>query len=74
MDGRALECSNQPPDELEKEWRRIRLGWYLGDEAFKTRLLDWIEARTGKAFDSSDRAAKRAHDERTAEKVTAQVV
>ena len=37
MDGRALECSNQAPDELEREWRRIRRGWYLGDDAFKTR-------------------------------------
>ncbi|MDA1274644.1 MAG: hypothetical protein O2960_11430, partial [Verrucomicrobia bacterium] len=67
-DGRALECSNQTPDELEKECRRIRRGWYLGHDAFKTRMLDWIEQRAGKAFDSSDRAAKRAHDERTAEK------
>ena len=51
-----------------QEWRRIRRGWYLGDEGFKTRWLDWIEARIGKAFDSSDRAAKLAHDERTAKR------
>lgn len=40
MEARARECVRKRSREaLEKDWRHIRRGWYLGDKGFKEQLL-----------------------------------
>ncbi len=43
MEGRAVECrTHTARATLEQDWTRIRRGWYLGEESFKTRLLERV--------------------------------
>ena len=38
-----LECvRSRSRKEMEREWRSVRRGWYLGDRSFKSKLLDRI--------------------------------
>lgn len=66
VEARALECSEKTPKELEAAWKKIRRGWYLGDETFKERLLNWMSARKETKRESLDGDAIRMHDEAAA--------
>ncbi|MHC4777181.1 MAG: transposase [Planctomycetota bacterium] len=53
--------------DLEKEWKPIRRGWYLGEERFKSTLLDLIkDVVKGKKRDSFSGDATTLHDEQKA--------
>jgi hypothetical protein len=56
--------------EMEEKWKPLRRGWYLGDEAFLSRLLELMgEKLEGKARESYWGEELRAHDERQALKM-----
>lgn len=67
LEGRVIECRIGSHAELEEKWRKIRRGWYLGNESFRDRLLDLLEKdkKNGKRQAHRD-GATRAHDERAA--------
>jgi putative transposase len=59
--------------ELEEKWKEVRRGWYLGGEKFLDKLDGWLErAISGRRRESQSGGARRAHDERTAEKLIGQ--
>jgi putative transposase len=74
MEGRVLELGIKAGrKELEGEWKRIRRGWYLGDDGFQGRLLKMVKATFGKGRAASYLGqAKRAHGESEAEQMLAQ--
>jgi len=54
--------------DLEKEWKEIRRGWYLGSEEFRDRILEHVDGvlnRGRRKSFSGDEVA--AHDEAAAE-------
>ncbi len=54
--------------ELDKEWRALRRGWYMGDQTFRDRLEDLADkAVRGKRRSSYDRTGLMRHDDRMAE-------
>lgn len=56
--------------ELEKEWKAIRRGWYLGEETFKERLLEKLSGvLSGRDRASYSGEAVQRHDEREAERL-----
>ena len=58
---------------LEGEWKRMRRGWYLGDEGFGGRMLKRVKATLGKGRAAAYLGpAKRAHGELAAERRVAQ--
>ncbi len=60
--------SGNDREELEKEWRVVRRGWYAGDQTFRERLEALADnAVRGKHRSSYDRTALAHHDERMAE-------
>ncbi|MCX6996262.1 MAG: hypothetical protein NTV49_04065, partial [Kiritimatiellaeota bacterium] len=66
---RLAECLDDPRG-LTKEWKAVRRGWYLGDGAFRQRLLDLLAA----VVDTRQRssyvgASMHAHDEQAAERL-----
>jgi REP element-mobilizing transposase RayT len=55
--------------ELEKEWKELRRGWYLGGERFRDHLADLAgKAMAGKKRASHSGPARQAHDEQAAAK------
>ena len=60
---------------LEGEWKRIRRGWYLGDDGFRGQMLKKVKATFGKGRAASYLGhAKRAHGESEAERMVVQGV
>ena len=61
---RAEMLTERGRKDLEKEWKAIRRGWYLGSEAFRDRMLKHVDAvmQRGrrKSFSGAEAAA---HDE-----------
>jgi REP element-mobilizing transposase RayT len=74
MEGRVLELGIRAGRKaLEGEWKRIRRGWYLGDDGFRGRMLKMVKATVGKGRAASYLGqAKRAHGESEAERMVAQ--
>ena len=74
MEGRVLELGIRAGRKaLEREWKRIRRGWYLGDDGFRGRMLKMVKATFGKGRAASYLGqAKRAHGESEAERMVAQ--
>ncbi len=68
-DMQTVACATGTDEQREEKWRKLRRGWYLGDESFKERLLDWIEEKVSGPIESSDRQQRQSHDERTAERI-----
>ena len=67
MEGRVIECGPGSPGELEAKWRKIRRGWYLGDESFKNRLLSLLDdSITDSGGGSQRNTAQKAHNKRAA--------
>ncbi len=73
LEGRVLEMGLKAGRQvLEKEWKRIRRGWYLGGEGFRVRMLKKLKATFGKGRTASySGQAKRAHGEAEAERFLA---
>ncbi len=69
LERRAAEVAGgQLTDADEEEWRSVRRGWYIGDEAFGEQLQERIDlAVRGRRRDSYRAEGLRRHDERAAE-------
>ena len=69
MEGRVLELGMKAGREaLNRQWRMIRRGWYVGGEGFRARLLKRVkEAMDQGRAESYQGAAKRAHGQSEAE-------
>jgi putative transposase len=69
IEGRVLEWGSQDGrKDLEKQWKTLRRGWYLGDQDFKEQLQAGLATLTcGLRRESHSGAAKVAHDEAAAE-------
>jgi putative transposase len=51
-------------DQLEEKWKTLRRGWYMGDETFRSRLLELMEKTLkGKRRESYLGDELREHDE-----------
>ena len=66
---RVAECLDEHRG-LTKEWKAVRRGWYLGDGAFRQRILDLLSG----VVDTKQRSSyagegMRAHDEQAAERL-----
>ena len=70
LEGRVLELGSKAGrKELEKEWKRLRRGWYLGEKSFLEKLEDRLAgALRGRRRESHSGPAKGAHDEAAAER------
>jgi hypothetical protein len=71
MEGRVLELERESGRAAqEAQWKRIRRGWYLGDDGFRGRLRRLVQAslKQGTA-DSYLGVAKRDHGEGEAERL-----
>ncbi|HTV62956.1 MAG TPA: hypothetical protein VMH30_10365 [Verrucomicrobiae bacterium] len=69
VEGRVLELGfPSGRKELERQWRELRRGWYVGSESFVSRLAEGLEkAAQGCRRESHSGPAKKAHDEAAAE-------
>jgi len=66
MQGRAKEAIGGSK-EMEREWKAIRRGWYLGGETFREEMVDRIGDRMArKKRESYSGAGVKGHDEKTA--------
>lgn len=74
IEGRVLELGSKVRrQELEAEWKRLRRGWYLGEESFARRLGEAMDkARGGRRRCSHAGAARQAHGEQGAEGLVSQ--
>ena len=68
LERRAVEvCGGKESEELAEEWKAIRRGWYVGDDAFRDRLLELADRRaSGRRRASYREEGLRLHDEREA--------
>jgi hypothetical protein len=71
MEGRVLELGDPAGRrQLNEEWRRIRRGWYLGDDGFRGRILKYVKQTLEKGRRATySGGAKRAHGEAEAERL-----
>lgn len=61
--------SSDPGEVVEKAWRRIRRGWFVGSEAFRDRLMDRVDNVVRlRNRDSYVGEGLGVHDEREAER------
>src|SRR5207247_974613 len=69
LEGGVLEVASRGGrKEVEEEWKQLRRGWYVGDEAFGQRLAARLkEAVKGRKRESHSGSAKAAHGELAAE-------
>src|SRR5262245_33318458 len=69
MEGRVLELATQAGrKELEKEWKELRRGWYVGGERFLEELGSYLgPVLKGRRRESFSGAAKARHDATAAE-------
>ena len=69
MQKRVVELAESDnPKELDSSWAKIRRGWYLGTDQFKTDMLERIEGLSGKR-ESFSGDEVRLHDEYEAERL-----
>ncbi len=55
--------------ELERQWEKLRRGWYLGGESFRERMRAFLDkAVSGRRRESHSGPAKAAHDADAAER------
>ena len=71
LEGRALEIGLKAGRvELEKQWKALRRGWYVGGDGFAARLRDQVERVVrGSRRESHSGGAVRAHGEQAAERL-----
>jgi putative transposase len=71
LEGRVLELGlNAGRVELEKQWKELRRGWYVGGDRFATGLRAKIERLVrGRQRESHSGAGKREHGEQAAEQL-----
>jgi hypothetical protein len=56
--------------ELERAWKTLRGGWYVGGQGFKERLLSRAkDVLLGKRLESHGGMARAAHDQSQAERM-----
>jgi REP element-mobilizing transposase RayT len=69
LESRVLELGTKAGrKELEKEWKALRRGWYLGTESFRDKLAGYLERLAkGRRRQSHSGPARVAHDEKAAE-------
>lgn len=69
LEGRVLELGIKAGrQEIERQWKALRRGWYLGTPSFLDKLERWLdEAVKGRRRESHSGSARRAHDEAAAE-------
>ena len=74
VEGRVLELGSKAGrKELEREWKELRRGWYVGGESFLEKLEERIAGvMTGRRRESFSGAAKTRHDEAGAEEALEQ--
>jgi len=70
IDARVLELGIKAGrKELEKEWKQLRRGWYLGGEKFREELVRRLESAVrGRQRGSHSGPARAAHDQAAAER------
>jgi putative transposase len=68
LEGRVLELGSKAGRQrLDREWKTLRRGWYVGGEAFREKLEGYLEgAMKGRQRESQSGEAKAAHDEAAA--------
>ena len=73
LEGRAIELGGKAGREaLNEQWKRIRRGWYLGDDGFRGRMLKYVKERLRKGRPTTcGGEAKRAHGEQEAQRLLA---
>ena len=73
LEGRVLELGRQEGRKaLEKQWQRIRRGWYLGGEGFRGRMLKALKTKMTRGRQASySGLAKLAHGQGEAEQLVA---
>ena len=66
MQGRVREAIGGS-EALEREWKAIRRGWYLGGASFREEMVEQIEEKIGgKKRDSYSGEGVKGHDEKAA--------
>lgn len=64
MEDQAERLRRAGKGELEEKWKALRRGWYMGEETFRSRLLELMEKTLkGKRRESYSGDAMREHDE-----------
>jgi putative transposase len=73
LEGRVLELGiKEGRKALEKQWQRIRRGWYLGGDGFRGRMLKELKTKMTRGRQASYTGlAKLAHGQREAERMAA---
>ncbi len=73
LEGRVLELGRRAGrEELNRQWRQIRWGWYLGGEGFRGRLLKALKPAPARGRAGSySGEAKREHGEAEARRLAA---
>ena len=71
MEGRVIELGIKAGrTALNEQWKRIRRGWYLGDDGFRGRMLKYVKEKLGKGRPTSySGEAKRAHGQAEAQRL-----
>ena len=70
LEGRAREELDDPSQRVDGVESQIRRGWFVGGEAFRSRLEDRLaEVIKGHGRDSHPAAERRTHDEVAAQQV-----
>lgn len=74
LEGRVLELGiKNGRKALERQWKRIRRGWYLGGDGFRGRLLKALKAKVAQARPGSySGPSKLAHGQGEAERMAVQ--
>ena len=71
LEGRVLELAlKSGRADLEKKWKELRRGWYVGDDHFAASLRDQLDRSISRCWSESHSGdAKREHGEQTAERL-----
>ena len=71
MEGRVIEWGIKAGrTALNEQWKRIRRGWYLGDDGFRGRMLKYVKETLGKGRPTTySGEAKRAHGQEDARRL-----
>ncbi len=71
MEGRVIELGVKAGrTALNEQWKRIRRGWYLGDDGFRGRMLKYVKETLGNGRPTTySGEAKRAHGQEEAQRL-----